>query len=59
MVRQQRHLPIVPLDERLIGAHQAGLPQCAGVALGVDRLLMFALKQDQISQVISFSIDIA
>jgi lysyl-tRNA synthetase class 2 len=47
----------VPIDERLMEALQAGLPACAGVALGLDRLLMLAQDTDEISKVIAFPID--
>jgi len=52
--RQKRGSPEIIIDERLIGALQAGLPACAGVALGVDRLLMAKLKLKKIASVISF-----
>ena len=44
----------VPIDERLLEALKHGLPSCAGVALGVDRLVMLALKQQKLSDIISF-----
>ncbi|TNH05454.1 elongation factor P--(R)-beta-lysine ligase [Testudinibacter sp. TR-2022] len=50
-------LPLREIDPRFIAALQQGMPQCAGVALGVDRLLMIALGQQNIADVISFSID--
>ncbi len=43
-----------PLDERLLAAMAAGLPACAGVALGVDRLLLLASGSRDIREVISF-----
>jgi lysyl-tRNA synthetase class 2 len=47
-------LPQRPLDSRLVQALEAGLPECAGVALGVDRLVMLALGVDGLEQVVSF-----
>lgn len=46
--------PVRQLDSYLLAAMQQGLPDCAGVALGVDRLLMLALGQSHIDQVIAF-----
>jgi dihydropteroate synthase len=39
----------VPLDEGLLAALAHGLPDCAGVALGFDRLLMLACGVDDIA----------
>jgi len=46
-----------PLDMNLIAAMHHGLPECAGVALGVDRLLMACLKLDHIDAVLNFPAD--
>jgi lysyl-tRNA synthetase class 2 len=43
-----------PLDESLLAAMAAGLPDCAGVALGVERLLMAMLGSDRIGDVLAF-----
>lgn len=44
-------------DTYLIAAQQHGLPECAGVALGLDRLIMIACNAKSINEVISFSSD--
>lgn len=46
----------VPIDEYLLAALTHGLPDCAGVALGIDRLLMLMADANKISDVISFPI---
>ncbi|WP_412498856.1 elongation factor P--(R)-beta-lysine ligase [Vibrio furnissii] len=43
-----------PIDYHLIAALEAGLPACAGVALGIDRLIMLALGEDHIDKVTAF-----
>ncbi|AOW76959.1 poxB regulator PoxA [Colwellia sp. PAMC 20917] len=55
--RQQLGLVTKNIDENFIKALQSGLPQCAGVALGIDRLMMIALKKSAIEDVISFPIE--
>lgn len=46
-----------PIDEHFIEALTSGLPPCSGVALGIDRLVMLALKTQHIEEVITFPID--
>lgn len=45
----------MPVDEKLLDALAAGLPECSGVALGFDRLLMTALGASSIEQAVSFA----
>ena len=54
-MRRDMDLPEYPLDEKLIAALEHGLPDCAGVAVGVDRLLMLVSGLPDIAQVISFN----
>lgn len=52
--RKMQNQTITPLDELFLAALKTGLPDCSGVALGVDRLIMLALNKPSIDQVISF-----
>ena len=53
-VRRSRNDAVPPIDARLLAALEAGLPACAGVALGVDRLLMAMLETPRIADVLAF-----
>jgi lysyl-tRNA synthetase class 2 len=55
--RQKHGLPSMPVDTRLLAALAKGLPDCAGVALGIDRLFMLALECKTVADVISFGFD--
>ncbi|MGF2733517.1 EF-P lysine aminoacylase EpmA [Marinobacter sp. DUT-1] len=54
---RQRRLsgkPEMPIDDAFLAALEQGLPDCAGVALGLDRLLMLKLGATEISDVLAF-----
>ncbi|MAZ88796.1 MAG: elongation factor P lysine(34) lysyltransferase [Cellvibrionaceae bacterium] len=55
--RAQLNLPQYPSDQCLVAALEAGLPECAGVALGVDRLLMLVSGISDIRQLMAFPFD--
>jgi lysyl-tRNA synthetase class 2 len=53
-VRRARGMPAHSLDAHLLAALDAGLPDCAGVALGFDRVLMLAVGASGIDEVLAF-----
>ncbi|MCF6210069.1 MAG: EF-P lysine aminoacylase GenX [Gammaproteobacteria bacterium] len=52
--RRAQNLPLIPIDEHLLTALDEGMPPCAGVALGLDRLLLVVNGLSQLSDVIAF-----
>lgn len=55
--RKKSGLPGIPADYHLIAALKHGLPECAGVAIGLDRLLMVLSGVEHINEVLTFSFD--
>lgn len=55
--RSERGRMVPPYDVELIYALRAGLPPCAGVALGLDRLLMLLGQREQLADTLAFAAD--
>ncbi|WP_017443695.1 elongation factor P--(R)-beta-lysine ligase [Gayadomonas joobiniege] len=55
--RRQLNKAEKPIDSYLLQALAAGLPQCSGIALGLDRLIMLATGAEHINQVLAFPLD--
>jgi len=56
-LRQQEQRLVLPTESYLLQAMEAGLPACAGTALGLDRLIMLALGKRRLQEVIAFPFD--
>ncbi len=57
MLRRKRRRPLPPMPSRFLAALDAGLPYCAGVALGFDRLLGLDLDARRIDELIAFPVE--
>ncbi|TAK73716.1 MAG: elongation factor P--(R)-beta-lysine ligase [Gammaproteobacteria bacterium] len=55
--RQQLGLTELLIDEYFLAALAHGLPDCAGVALGIDRLMMLVMQRQTIKEVVSFDFE--
>jgi lysyl-tRNA synthetase class 2 len=55
--RKQRGRPVRAVDDALIAALESGLPECAGVAMGLERLQMVHDKTEHIQDVITFGFE--
>jgi lysyl-tRNA synthetase class 2 len=58
-IRRSRGQALPPMDERLLAALEAGMPDCAGVALGFDRLVAIALGATGLAAAMAFTVDSA
>ncbi len=52
-------LPCPQIDESFLAALESGIPQCSGVAIGLDRVLMLMLGYDSIDHVLAFPMRVA
>ncbi len=52
--RRRSNLPPLPTDEGYLEALRVGVPPSAGIALGVDRLVMLLLGETDIANVLAF-----
>ncbi|MDD1624332.1 MAG: EF-P lysine aminoacylase GenX [Methylococcaceae bacterium] len=55
-IRKQTNRPVTVKDKHLIAALEAGLPECSGMAMGLDRLLMLLANSASINDVLNFPI---
>jgi elongation factor P--(R)-beta-lysine ligase len=57
IARKRNGLPMVVKDDRFLAALASGLPDCSGMAIGLDRVLMLMAGYSDIQQVLAFPIN--
>ncbi len=55
-IRAETGKTLPPIDERFLAALAAGFPDCSGVAVGLDRLLMLLMNLSSLDEVLTFSL---
>lgn len=55
--RHTKKKPSVEKDQRFLAALRFGLPDCSGVALGLDRLLMLVSNNHSLNDILAFPFD--
>lgn len=56
-LREKNMAVAVSKDQRFLAALQSGLPDCSGIAIGIDRLLMIISQKNHIDEVLAFPIE--
>jgi lysyl-tRNA synthetase class 2 len=56
-VRRSKGLVVVEKDQYFLDALSAGLPECSGIAIGLDRVLMMVSNSQSLKEVIAFPFD--
>jgi len=57
--REAMGMEQMPIDQQFLKAMTKGIPECAGVALGFDRLVMLACNKNTLADVMPFLVEIA
>ncbi len=57
--RKSMQMDEVPVDEKFLSALESGMPACAGVAVGLDRLLMILAGKTRIEELMTFPVELA
>ncbi|NKB37090.1 MAG: EF-P lysine aminoacylase GenX [Gammaproteobacteria bacterium] len=57
--RESMNLAQVPVDDNFLAALESGIPACAGVAVGLDRLLMILANKNRIEDLMTFPVELA